>query len=63
MDGEAAFSTKECEAVVEIRDDGTGACPVRINIEGEWMTAADLRHIAKLLKRVAQRLEDEGRTA
>jgi hypothetical protein len=48
-------------STVEISDDGGRTYPVRMYMPASWNDADDLRAFAKLFKKLAKRLEREGR--
>lgn len=57
----AEFSTKPAGAPIEVHDDGGDTMPIRLTIDGYWFGVDDLRHAAKLFKKLAEQLEAEGR--
>ncbi|AOK28859.1 MULTISPECIES: hypothetical protein [Burkholderia] len=57
----ASFVTKATGAPVELYDDGASFAPIQVTTVGHWFTAADLRHAAKLFKKLADQLDAEGR--
>lgn len=59
----AEFRTKGANAPIDLYDDGSSFCPIKVSVESCWFDAADLRHAAKLFKKLADQLDAEGRAA
>jgi hypothetical protein len=57
----AIFETPNCGSEVRVYDDRSQSVPIKVTIDGEWFDAEDLRKTAKLLKRLADMLEEQGR--
>lgn len=57
----ATYDTPFSGAEIEVRDDCGRFCPIRVRIDNMWMGSSDLRKTAKLLKKLADMLDEQGR--
>lgn len=62
-DGRDVVFVAPTGSTLEISDDGARTYPVRMYMPAQWNDADDLRAFAKLLKKLAKRLEAQGRGA